>query len=101
MFAYYIGMNVLWIDTQMPREQYPKTSCIQGCATAKHMTGCDTALTGNPRCQVRHHIDWVGRDHDDRVGCVVDNVRDHRMEHTRIALKKLHSSFTRLLIHAC
>ena len=73
VFADDVTVNVLRIDSTVGAEQRAKACGVEGGAGAEH-TPCGTPCFCREPCgEVRHDIDRVGRDDDDRVRSVLQH----------------------------
>ena len=82
-------------------EERPKAGGVEGSTGADHPAGGYAVFFGILGGHMGHNIDRIGGDQQDRLGCVFQYLRDDLAEHSRIARKQFHASFTRLLADSC
>src|SRR6516225_7618861 len=97
MFADHIGVNVVRIQTEVTAKQRSKPRGIQSRSRSNHARGWHFEFGGELRRKMRHNVDGVGDNQQDRSGSMTQHGGDNLSEYRRIALEQLKPGFARFL----
>ncbi len=100
MLADDVGMNVLRIDVEVPREQRAKAGRIERRSGTDHLRRRHAKFHREMRGHVRHDIDGIADHQQHGLGRVPKHGGDDLPEHVSIAVQKFKPCLARLLRHA-